>query len=955
MFDFGEADEAKIEAIKTTDGPLLIIAGPGTGKTYTLVQRVVYLIQECNVEPNQILVSTFTEKAAKELVTRISNELLKREITANVNEMYIGTFHSLCLRILTEHLEYSRLKRNHRMLEDFDQKYFVYQNMNSFRSLEGFDLLFPKGKIWDWADRICFYVNNLSEELVDVNELIHDENPEIVLLGNILRVYHDMLASENAIDFSGLQTECYNLLLQNPTVLEELQNQIKYLMIDEYQDTNYIQEQLVLLLGKKHNNICVVGDDDQGLYRFRGATIRNILQFGENFPQGECKVVRLVTNYRSDSDIVDFYNKWMSTTSGKKFKFDWTKFRYDKKIVAHAPKSIKSPAVVKLSCQGSDEEWYECIYNFIDSLKDSGKLTDNNQMAFLFNSVKNQKVIGLANYLEGKGVNVYSPRSEMFFQRYEIRLIIGCMLVMFPNYVSDLEDGKYPYLSPKLVEYYLCCARMAVDFMKNQENNELRKFIQIHGNEHMGLTRNTDYGYSGLIYQLFMFKPFSEILDMDMDVGVVDIRPARNLALFTQIIVKYENLHGVNVLTKKGIDKDTERLFTQYLRFMYDGGINEYEDDSEYAPSGCVSFMTIHQSKGMEFPIVFIDSLGNGPRDSHDDLLREIEKKYFHRDPFEPYDDIKYFDFWRLFYTAFSRPQNLLILTCCEGSKSPSKYFSEVYNDLKSIDDPEFDLNEFEFDTVKDVNIKDAFSFTSHISVYETCALQYKFFKELDFMPVRQGSVVFGTLVHETIEDMHRAAMKGEKDQITRDNIQNWFDSNCASLEKSSNMFLGESQKTIAFDQVLRYAERMKNKWDSVKEAEVDVSLVQKDYIIEGKIDLIQGEGDTVEIVDFKSDHKPDMVNDKDRIEKYRRQLHLYAYLVEQRTGHKVSRMNLYYTAEENGNPIISFPYTSTAIEGTVAAFDDTVQKILKKDFSHCAENQITCNNCDFRFYCGKK
>ena len=131
------------------------------------------------------------------------------------------------------------------------------------------------------------------------------------------------------------------------------------------------------------------------------------------------------------------------------------------------------------------------------------------------------------------------------------------------------------------------------------------------------------------------------------------------------------------------------------------------------------------------------------------------------------------------------------------------------------------------------------------------------------------------------------------------------------------------------------------------------MSLVRPDYIIEGKVDLITGKDNTVEIVDFKSEQKPDINTDIERIEHYRRRLNIYAYLVEQRTGSKVSRMHLYYTGEENSNPKITFPYT-TAVDGTIAAFDDTVKHIMKKDFNHCSSDSKICKNCDFRFYCEK-
>ena len=660
----------------------------------------------------------------------------------------------------------------------------------------------------------------------------------------------------------------------------------------------------------------------------------------------------MTVNYRSNSDIVDFYNKWMQTTDGAKFKFSWDIFRYNKHIEPYQQTAINSPAVVKLASQNDEDEWHEYILRFINRLKESGKLTDYNQLAFLFSSVRHPRVTALANYLEQNGINVYSPRSDMFFKRDEIKLALGCLMLMFPQYVKGLENGEYTFLQQEHYFYYRDCIVAANQFVTQPENTELLKFIRKHGKEHASLKGTTDYAYSGLLYQMFMFKPFCDMLDTDMSVGVVDIRPTRNLAMLTQVIGKFEYLHRVDVFNEKFININTERFFNLYLRLLYDGGISEYEDDAEYAPSGCVSFLTIHQSKGMEFPIVFVDSLSNVPRKTYKELMSEVEDKYFHRPAFEPYEQMKYFDFWRLYYTAFSRAQDLLILTCDENKRTPSQYFAEVYEELQSVNSPAFDLNEFDFKKVKKVNLKDTFSFTSHITVYETCALQYKFYKELEFMPVRENAMIFGTLVHETIEDIHRAALRQEEQLITPDNITDWFETNYHSLVKSEHTYLAEPQRNAALKQVLRYAERQDGKWDAIKQAEVDVSLVQTDYIIEGKIDLVKGANGTVEIVDFKSERKPDMERMRQRLELYRRQLQIYAYLIEQRTGQKVSKMHLYYTGEENGNPMISYPYTKSAIEGTVAAFDDTVHRILRKEFKHTCDNPQTCKNCDFRYYC---
>ena len=348
----------------------------------------------------------------------------------------------------------------------------------------------------------------------------------------------------------------------------------------------------------------------------------------------------------------------------------------------------------------------------------------------------------------------------MFFERYEVRLTLGCLMLMFPRYVQGLENGDYSTLRPEHITYYRQCIMLANEHLLKPENKSLLRWIRQTGRTHVGLQGTTDYAYSGLLYQLFEYQPFQEMLDTDLNVGVVDIRPSRNLAKLSQIIGKFEYLHRVDTLNGKYININTEKFFNLYIRLLYDGGITEYEDDSEYAPSGCVSFLTIHQSKGMEFPIVVVDSLSNVPRTRNNDLMLQIEARYFKRPAFEPYDQTKYFDFWRLYYTAFSRAQDLLILTCNEDKRTPSNYFREQYGELQSVDGDDFQLTEFDFKPIKDVNLKRKFAFTSNITVYDTCALQYKFYKELEFMPVRANAMLFGTLVHETIEDIHRAAIR---------------------------------------------------------------------------------------------------------------------------------------------------------------------------------------------------
>ena len=953
-FDYAKANAAQKEAIEATEGPVLIIAGPGTGKTYTLVQRAINLIVNKGVKPEEIMMATFTEKAAKELVTRISNELAALNIPVNLTEMYIGTFHSICLRIIKENLEYTRIKKNFRTLDDFDQKYMVFQNIREFQKISDFSDVITSRFAWEQAKEICSYVNNLTEELVDAEMLSKSKSFDYAVIGNILRTYQQIIDENNYLDFSGIQTEAYWLLMNHPEILRDIQQRIKYLMVDEYQDTNYIQEQLAFAIAGEVQNICVVGDDDQGLYRFRGATIRNILEFPDNFEDKECKVVKLTINYRSNSDIVDFYNNWMQSTDCCRNGFAWDKYRYEKLIVPHEQSNLSSPAVVRIATEDGEEAWQEATLDFIKKLLESGKIKDLNQIAFLFNSVKNEKVTKLAQYLEDNGINVYSPRSDMFFERSEIRMMIGCLLLCFSEFGYKIQDRDFKYVDENLCQYYEGCMQQVADFLETPEGETLADILGEMADYHSFMEKNTDYAFTGIVYRLMRYEPFASILETDMHSGVVDLRPARNIALLTSILAKFEYLHGVDVFTPEKIEKHVELFFNMFLKLLMRGGISEYEDEAEYAPSGCVSFLTIHQSKGMEFPVVVVGSLSNYPRARSNDIINGISQQYFKRPPFEPYETIKYFDFWRLYYTAFSRAQNLLVLTANQTTREPSMYFREIFGSIPDYTAPEFDLQEFDFAEVKDVNLKETYSFTSNIAVYEECALQYKFFKELGFTATRVGATIFGTIVHETIEDVHRAVLRQEEHLVTTDNIRSWLEMNYSTISKAEHAYLGRPQIEAAFRQVEKYVERHKDDWSRIREAEVDVSLVKPDYILAGKIDLIRGADGTVEIVDFKSEKRPEDSAEAAYFDRYRRQLQVYAHLVEMKTGQRVSKMSLYYTGETDGQPMVSFPYVQQDVSATIGAFDDIVHKIQRKDFSGRSTNAKTCNNCDFRFYCHK-
>ncbi|MGI6710961.1 MAG: ATP-dependent helicase [Bacilli bacterium] len=943
---FKKANDDQLKVILSTEGPLLVIAGPGTGKTYTLINRALNLIVNKKISPSNILFSTFTDKAANELITRLSNALNENNIEFNPNEMYLGTFHSICLKILKENIAYTSLKKNFNLKDQFDQQYFIYQHFSDFKAIENFDNYISTRSFWDKCESILKYVNRLNEELIDYEELLKSDNPTYIFFGKLIQTYESLRIENNFLDFSSIQVETYKMLKAYPEVANKIINSIDYVMIDEYQDTNHIQEKLAMFFGSKRNNICVVGDDDQAIYRFRGATVRNILEFPKHFDN--CKKIALIKNYRSNKDIVKFYNKWMDSTDGRGFDFDWGKYRYEKKIVAVRTDKYVETAVIQCSTKEKDYINEKTLLT-INKLIDSGKIKDLNQIAFLFRSVKNESVKSLADYLEKNEIPVYSPRSNLFFDRHETKLILGSLIFMFPKYATKVQKNEE---SKEMNFYYQSCLMEAKDELSKPEYKNFFNWMRFRTKDHMFMSKSLDYSFSGLLYQMLEFEPFRSLLSVDLTKNITDTRISRNVGLLIKLLVKFEYLNNVSVLTKLNIDKMVERLFNQYIRFLYEGGITEYEDESEYAPSGCVSFLTIHQSKGLEFPIVFVGSQSSTPRKQYIEDIEDIISRYSGRGPFEEIEMMKMFDFWRLYYVAFSRAQSLLIMLC-DASKSnePSKYFEYIYNYLPY----EVNFTNFDFEDIKNTDIKNAYSFTSDINAYLICPTQYKYFKELGFEPVRIGSTLFGTIVHETIEDIHKAVVKGEIDTVTDDNISKWLEINYKTASKLNNYYLNETSIKSAFDQVMSYVARASENWDIIKDAELPISLSQKKYILNGKVDLILNDKGQYEVLDFKTEKKPILNKEIDKVERVKRQLEIYAYLIEKKYDVKVSGMKVYYTSEIAGNPYLSFKKDDTQIKETIKILDDVVDKIENKKFEERCSDLKICKNCDLRFYCKRR
>ena len=887
-----ELSKVQQEAVDFYRGCCNVIASAGSGKTRVLVNRIVKLIEEYDVEPGKILAITFSKKAKENMIERLT-----KMIPEYVNFINIETFHSFGYRIVRQFTreQFEILDADWKKVKIIEE---IMQSVYRTKEVDGEEVA-----------EILHYIS------VQKNQMKKPDTRE--KFGKFYKKYEDYKSAHNQLDFDDMLTKCYEILVSNEKGLAYCQDKYQFILADEMQDTNAVQYEILKLIGAKYKNVFVVDDPLQNIFQWRGSDNRFVLEFDQEWP--DAKTIQLNKNYRSSLNIVRAANHFAE----------------------YIPESGHVHYVESVADKGEFEEPH--YDRFIDETTEAAEISKRvkelvdagyhyNDIAVLTRTNAQLQYFETALYRSEIPYTVVDGLS--FSDRKEIKIVLSYLRLVCD--INDDEAFEYIYNRPNRF--------LGSQFLQEVKRAARKEKISLFCAMSRVIKTNWRYKSANSIYgtvKQLSGNHYKTVADMIADLReILDLDSYVSKDLSENDDSKVENLNTLQSMASNY--KDVKRFVSFMMKFA-----KEKKTDPN-----SVQLMTIHKSKGLEFPIVFVDSLGNVPRKSYKDILNKIEGRYYHRETFEPYDEMKLFDFWRLYYTAFSRAQDLLVLTCNEDKKTPSKYIKEVYGELQSVE--ALDLSEFTFHTVKSVNLKNTFSFTSHIAVYETCALQYKFYKELEFMPIRQGAMLFGTLVHETIEDVHRAALRHETEKITKDNITSWFDSNYISLIKTEHGYLAEAQRKVALNQVLRYVERQHGNWSAIQQAEVDVSLVQPDYIIEGKIDLVKGENGTVELVDFKSEKKPDMEKMRERLEHYRRQLHIYAYLIEQRTGQKVSKMHLYYTGEENGNPMISFPYTKSAIDGTVAAFDDTVHKILKKDFRSCSNDPRTCSNCDFRYYCQK-
>ena len=400
-------DEGQRELIGRLEGPTLGIAGPGSGKTLAVALRGANILLQERANPEELVLCTYSRAAARELRQRFIRLTSAAGCTGDLTKVRIGTIHGLCGRILRSHAHRAGLRSDFKVLNEDEQWRLLMQH---YAEVFGSDLHVLEGEGWRWQEphlvirHGCKYFERICDELIAPDELIDSGDPFHAALGRCYLRYRDLLLDEGRADFDHLQRWAAELL-EDDRIADPIADGTRYLICDEYQDTSAVQERLLLRLSRSHGNLCVVGDYDQSIYRFRGASVRNLLEFPERTFDGH--TVELSVNYRSHPDIVGFYDGWMATAA------DWSSpdaggrpFRYPKSITPHDTGAHREyPAVIAVEGRSAGNERRQLV-ELVEFLKGRGVIARYDQVALLLHSVQGASAVGYLDALEGAGIAV---------------------------------------------------------------------------------------------------------------------------------------------------------------------------------------------------------------------------------------------------------------------------------------------------------------------------------------------------------------------------------------------------------------------------------------------------------------------------------------------------------------------------------------------------------------------
>ncbi len=969
--DLSKLNKEQEKAVSHDKGPLLIVAGAGTGKTTVITQRIINLIEKGLAKPEEILAVTFTEKAASEMEERVD-----RLLEYGYVDLWISTFHSFCERVLRDNALDIGLSPDFKVLDSTAGWLLSRQNLDKF------DLKYYRalGNPTKFIQALISHFSHCKDQEVYPEDYLEyadrlktrDDGPEdseterIKEVAGAFHTYQQMLLQNNSLDFGDLINFCLKLFKKRPLILKKYREKFKYILVDEFQDTNWSQYELIKLLAAPENNLTVCADDDQAIYLWRSASFTNIIQFAKDFP--ETKQISLIKNYRSAQNILDLSYKFIKANDPDRLEFV---NKIDKKLTAE----IKGEGAIEhIHAKNIDEEVGLTLKKILEILKNDKEATYND-FAILVRA--NDSASPFIKALDRAGLPYQFLASRGLYSKPVILDIVSYFKLL-----DNYHEGAAVYRILNLPFLDILDTDIAAITQYSRRKTKslfeaLQELALI-----PGVSRKTQ---EKIIFVLSLIKKHS-LLAKEKSVSEILVAFLEDSGYLKYLIDRddQEKIDLLNQFYKKVKAFEEAALEPVLNNFMRElelelesGEEGKLEFDPEQGPD-MLKVMTIHGAKGLEFKYVFLVNMVDkrfptierkDPIELPDELIKDIKPK----------GDVHLQEERRLCYVAMTRAKKGLYFTSADDyggqrKKKLSRFMVEMgYQDEKSqITNPK-SQNDLLAEKVKapvfEKKVKPSylpehFSY-SQLAAFEKCPLQYKFGFILK-VPVRGKAVFsFGKTMHNTLYDFLRSA--NEENRSKQDNLfgeptsrpkgypasarlidfdylakiyeKNWIDEWYESKKQKEDYYkLGKKIIKDFYEEFLRNPPKIL-KINNDLALEMPFNLKVADYTLYGVIDRIDQADDGVVIIDYKTG------SSKEKPEK--EQLLIYQIAAEEVLHAKPKELTYYYL--EDGKKA-SFLGSEKELKEQKEKIIEEIEKIKNSEFEPTPGWQ--CQYCDFKDIC---
>jgi DNA helicase II / ATP-dependent DNA helicase PcrA len=932
-------NDEQLEAVTHNSGPLIIVAGAGTGKTTVATQRIAWLIEQGKAKPDEVLALTFTEKAATEMEERVD-----RLLPIGYVDLWISTFHAFCERVLKAHALEIGLPHEFKLFTEIDTLLLLRRNFDQF-DLNHYK---PRGNPTRFLKALMRHISRAKDELILPERYLslankledEEESARIAELGNAYKTYQEILLEKSAIDFGDLIFYTYELFAKRPAILKHYQEQFKYILVDEFQDTNTAQYELVKLLAGAHGNITVVGDDDQSIYKFRGASLSNIMQFRKDF--SAAKSVVLNQNYRSTPRVLKHSYQLIQQNNPNRLE---VQEKINKELQSNAD---GDGFVHHIHSATREDEIQEAVKQIIELQKehqcawsDFAILVRANDSAELFVDALDRVSIPL-RFMAMRGL-------------YTKPLILDMRAWMrvldqpheSPSLYRILSHPTLGISEIDISTLTMHCRKKGVslfDALRQADNLEV-------SSDSRERIRDVLLAMSDLITKakrLPVSELFVDIAKQSGLYGLVlqqpEIIQIEQFGLLRQFHERLKSFEASNE------QKSLHHFLEEFDHERDAGEVGSLKADMEEGPD-VVQIMTVHASKGLEFRFVFIVNLieqrfpstrRGDPIPLPDAFLPAIEDKKEEHVAEER----------RLFYVAITRAKEGVYLLSAEDyggarKRKASRFIEELGLENAAQIQPspvdEFSpVNTPRSETKKLVyTLPTAMSFTQ-LAAFTSCPLQYKFAHILKIPVFGRHSLSFGKSMHNTLEKFTEQVKEqggiGELQQLetlyNEQWIDEWYPDENTRVEHHDKGW--ESLKMMHAD--------FKKSPPKIEAIEKGFTIKFKDVVFRGRIDRIDEVEGGYEIVDYKTGKPKEKLTWEDK-----RQLILYQLAAEQCFDPplKIQRLTYHYLED---NSYVSFEAKEKEKEKLELEILGAYDALTKSDFK--AKPGFHCNYCDFKDIC---